>query len=127
MTWGLGRHAYYLTPTDKIHASRFSDVGQAFCIFSLSFCKLAVAAAFSRLVEGTGRKWAQIYLWFSAGLAFLVNFLAVVFLFAQCSPLAKNFNTKLAGHCWNPQIFDRMVLAQGSACSPFPPLSLGKH
>ena len=125
VSWGLGRHAYYLDAAQKVHSSRFSAVGQAFCITSLSFAKLAVAWNFQRLVEGTGKRWAQFYLWISAGAAFIVNLITVIFLFAQCSPVGKNYNKNLPGHCWNPQIESKTVLAQGSMFHP-PTTSLEK-
>lgn len=113
---GLGHHTFYLTPNQRVTSSRLSDVGQVFCIMSLTMTKVSVAILFARVTNGTNlpRKWlAAVYLWVNAGAAFIVNILTIAIMFGQCTPVEKNFNPKVAGHCWNIKIFLRFVLAQG--------------
>lgn len=114
---GLGRHTLTLTPSQRITSSRLSDVGQVFCIMSLTMTKISVAILFQRVTKGTNlrRKWlATLYLWTNAGTAFIVNILTIAIMFGQCRPVEKDFNPKVAGHCWDIRIFLRFVLAQGS-------------
>ena len=116
---GLGRHTFYLTPSQRFTSSRFSGVGQVFCIMSLTMTKISVAILFGRVTNGTNisRKWlTSVYLWVNAGAAFIVNILTIAIQFAQCKPVNKNFNSKLPGHCWDFQIFFKFILAQGSMC-----------
>ena len=81
---------------------------------SLSFCKFTIVMTFLRAIDGTGKRLAGIFLWFNGIAAFVVNTVTVGIMLGTCTPVEKNYNPKIHGTCFSPQVFARVVLAQGS-------------
>ena len=112
---GLGHHAWQLSPSQRTAALRLNAVGQSFCIMSLTFCKFTVVLTFQRAIEGAGRRFAIVYLWCNGVAAFVINIVTVAVMFADCTPMEKNYNQRLPGTCLSPKILAHISLAQGCA------------
>ncbi|MCJ1303484.1 hypothetical protein MMC08_006294 [Hypocenomyce scalaris] len=90
---GMGRHAYYLNPEQRVRATKINFILNPFGIMAYSLPNISVAIFINRILSLRGwRKWG-IY-----GIAIAQSFIAgisCILLFAQCSP---------AKFLWDPTI-----------------------
>ena len=80
---------------------------------ALALAKLTVVLTFQRTIEGAGRRFANMYLWFNAIAAIVTSLATIIILYGSCTPVEKNYNPEIPGSCWSSNILDRVNLAQG--------------
>jgi hypothetical protein len=68
-------------------------LANAACMMS----KTAVVMSFLRLVQG----WPRYCLWFIAASMNLITLVTIILLFAQCTPVEKNWDHSVPGSCWD--------------------------
>ncbi len=114
---GLGRHSFYLTPRQRMQASMYSVISQAFCIMALGFAKVSICISLLRIIRGAKASWTRYALWGTVVLQFVVNTVVMICLLVQCQPTQKIWNQKSPGHCWNPIVLVRLTQLQGGESS----------
>jgi hypothetical protein len=83
-----------------------------FSILAITFGKMAVIQFILQL-EGTNRKGRRI-LYFCAASNYLVSFIFIPLLWAQCNPVNKIWNPNVAGTCNGKKTYTAYAYFQGS-------------
>jgi hypothetical protein len=84
----------------------------SFSVLAIAFGKMAVIQFILQL-EGTNRNGKRI-LYFCAACNFLVSFLFIPLLWAQCKPVTKIWNPSIAGACDGKERYTTFAYFQGS-------------
>ncbi|KAH8750714.1 hypothetical protein F5882DRAFT_310137, partial [Hyaloscypha sp. PMI_1271] len=101
--YGLGRHFFYLSPTQRILAIKFNFLGQAFGIMGPAFGRMASCLLMLKLF-GTKQRLRQL-LWFIFWESLVVNAITLILVFVQCKDVQSLWDP--AGHppvCWSPKV-----------------------
>ncbi|KAI1176642.1 hypothetical protein F4777DRAFT_597225 [Nemania sp. FL0916] len=108
---GGTRHAIYLDSQHIIFATKVIYITQAFGLVGLFTGKMAAGILIIRLL-GTSSRWIKPFLWALLGLNAVVTILAVIFIFAQCSPPAALWNPSLRpeAHCWDRSVQPKFII-----------------
>ncbi|TGO43733.1 hypothetical protein BCON_0974g00020 [Botryotinia convoluta] len=114
---GIGRHSFYLTPKQKLLASKYSVISQAFCIMALCVAKISICISLLRILQGSRAPWTRGTLWGTVVLQFVVNTGVMMCLLLQCRPTQKIWNQALHGSCWNPIVFVKLAQLQGGVAA----------
>lgn len=96
---GIGANFYPATPTSHPdpQSQLYQLVFTTFSILAIAFGKMAVIQFILQL-EGTKRNGKRI-LYFCAASNYIVSFLFIPLLWAQCNPVNKIWNPNIAGTC----------------------------
>ena len=114
--YGAGNHAADLTPGDLVQAVKWNWMGQLVTIITIGFAKIAVIAMILRIQGPTQRKysWVLHFIWVTN---MAVNVTEVVLILYQCTPIAKLWNTHMAGVCPGRLRSARVGFFQGGTSS----------
>ena len=115
MTYGVGRHVYYLGHEQSIKAMRFDWLSQAFVIPALTVGKISVAFFILRL---SITKWHHWFLQTVNVTLLIINIPLMILTYAQCKPAALLWNPSLHGYCWDPIHQGTLALFQGCKARP---------
>ena len=110
MTYGIGRHVYYLDPDSAVYATKLDWLCQAFVISALTIGKISVAFFILRL---SNTKWHFYFLHTINVTLLLINIPLIIWTYAQCKPSALLWNPDLSGHCQDPKMQGSFALFQG--------------
>lgn len=109
--YGVGRHIYYLKPSDSVMALKLNTIAQPLNILGLFFVKASIVALLIRLKLATK---FLIILYSTIVLQLSITIVGVTIAFAQCRPFAKNWLVDLPGSCWPRDAFqDAAYILQG--------------
>ena len=113
---GLGRHMYYLQPSEiRIYrAVGWADWVQTF--LTLMFTKISICLFLMRIVES---KKFRIFLWSVIGSLVLFTAVCSIIFLAVCRPLRAYWDTDIQGVCLSETQVRNMVIAQGGRFSIF--------
>ena len=93
------RHIFYLKPSQLVSVTRPNWIGLALTVMALATSKVSVAILIGRIMAPS--RWRKVVLYFLSITSMLVGVLAVIIIFAQCSPVQALWDPKI-GKCWNP-------------------------
>ncbi len=113
---GGTRHLYYLSAPTIESALRINWISQTFCVLGLAFGKVSVGFLIMRI--GVPNVRTRYLLYFFMISQFIMFSLAIVFVWAQCTPVTKLWQVEASGKCWNPQILTDWTIICSSR-SPF--------
>ncbi|PVH70987.1 hypothetical protein DL98DRAFT_370597, partial [Cadophora sp. DSE1049] len=101
--YGLGRHFFYLSPYQRVHAIEFNFLGQAFGIMGPAFGRMASCLLMLKLF-GTNKIRRRL-LWFIFWESLVVNSITLILVFVQCKDVRTLWDK--GGHpsaCWSPSV-----------------------
>jgi hypothetical protein len=84
--YGLGRHSFYLSPSQAVNQQYYSLLAQVFCVHALTFAKISISVSYMRVIRGSGHRLHQISLWTISVLVFIVNTLVIITFYVACTP-----------------------------------------
>ena len=121
VSWGIGRHIYYLTPEETVNAIKFEFIAQVRCTNSLTrYLSLTirysqtpgiVAPTLARIsfaiyllkFVGTS-KFRRWILWSVVWSQAIVNIIQLILIFAQCEHFAALWDPSVGGKCWSRKV-----------------------
>ena len=111
---GIGAHFYPATPSSNTdpQSQLYQLVFTTFSILAIAFGKMAVIQFIVQL-EGTKRNGKRI-LYFCAASNYIVSFIFIPLLWAQCNPVSKIWNPSIAGACYSTERYTTFAYFQGS-------------
>ena len=98
---GGTRHVYYLALPTIESALKINWISQTFCVLGLAFGKISVGLLIMRI--GVPNIRTRYLLYFFMISQFILFSLAIVFVYAQCTPVTKIWDVASPGKCWDPQ------------------------
>ena len=110
MSYGVGRHVYYLEHHQAVLATKFNWLCQAFVITSLNIGKISVAFFILRL---SNTKWHSYFLHTINVIVILINIPVIIWTYAQCKPSALLWDPTLHGHCQDPKMQGSFAIFSG--------------
>lgn len=120
MSWGLGRHALYLSQEQRMHAIRYEYLAASWAVIAPAFGRISFAV-FLLVFLGLLTTVRRIVLWTLIVLQVVANVLAIIVMYAQCSPVSRIWDPTKPGSCWNPKIQSDIGFFQGGALHQVPP------
>ncbi|EUC34864.1 hypothetical protein COCCADRAFT_25096 [Bipolaris zeicola 26-R-13] len=98
MAWsGIGQYDATLTESQYMNSLRWFYVFQEPWCFTLVTIKCSIGFALIRIASG--KKWIEYVIYISMLLCFIVMGGTGIYLFFQCMPVQKNWDTKVEGYC----------------------------
>ncbi|WKT50522.1 hypothetical protein QSH57_015470 [Fusarium oxysporum f. sp. vasinfectum] len=113
---GFGRHFFYLTPSERVDATRMEYIHQPFGIASSTFGRVSFMVLLYKLsITAQRRQWFLIFMMIQTT---SINIITCVTIFTQC----RNVNTiwdpaGVPGKCWSPSAQEYIGYFQGSCNS----------
>lgn len=95
---GLGLSQSDLTPRDISSALLFGWINQVLALVAIGLSKIAIVAFLLR-IEGVHTPTRTFALWFLAGSNLVLNCIAAILAFVQCSPIKKLWDQGTSGEC----------------------------
>ncbi|KNG82020.1 hypothetical protein ANOM_010257 [Aspergillus nomiae NRRL 13137] len=96
--YGVGTPSATLTYNDDRNALLFGWTSQAVSLIAIGLGKVALVVFIEHLQEYE-TKSKRAFLWFIAGSNFIVNVIAAILVFLQCSPAKKLWDEQIPGRC----------------------------
>lgn len=111
---GVGAHFSPVTPSASPdpQSQIYQLIFTTFSVLAIAFGKMAVIQFILQL-EGTNRNGKRI-LYFCAASNYLVSFLFIPLLWAQCSPVNKIWNPSVPGTCSGAKTYTAFAYFQGT-------------
>ena len=97
------RHVYYLTDEQIIEALKINFILRVPVYLSYASVKASIGAFILRIVRKR-RRWQELVIWTTVILTALVNIVACIMLFLQCTPVEVVWNPWAPGTCWDKRI-----------------------
>lgn len=110
MTYGIGRHVYYLRHDSAVFATKLDWLCQAFVIPAVTIGKISVAFFILRL---STTKWHFYFLHTINVTLLLINVPLIIWTYAQCRPTALLWDPTLEGQCQDPKMQGNYAIFQG--------------
>ncbi|KAL8673341.1 MAG: hypothetical protein Q9168_002220 [Polycauliona sp. 1 TL-2023] len=110
MTYGIGRHVYYLKQDDAVLATKLDWLCQAFVITAVTIGKVSVAFFILRL---SNTKWHFYFLHTINATLALINIPLIIWTYAQCRPSALLWDPNSPGTCQDPKKQGSFAIFQG--------------
>ncbi|KAK4443032.1 hypothetical protein QBC34DRAFT_214792 [Podospora aff. communis PSN243] len=98
VSYGNGRHMYYLPDASIPQASKWSRATTPPNLAACALARISLCIFFLRIVER--RRGYTIFFWTLIVLNILVNTMSIVRLLASCRPLERLWNHSVPGECW---------------------------
>lgn len=96
---GLGRHVSNLSPGTIREFALLATVASTINIMATALARIGFAVSLLRIAEG----WPRLFTWLVIFASNIVSGLSGLFLWVQCTPIRKNWDTLDFGYCWAPQ------------------------
>lgn len=96
--YGLGTPSATLTNNNDKDALLFGWINQFLALIAIGLGKVALVAFIDHLQKHEA-KAKRAFLWFIAGSNFIVNMIAAILVFVQCSPAKKLWDERIPGRC----------------------------
>ncbi|OGM39521.1 hypothetical protein ABOM_011943 [Aspergillus bombycis] len=96
--YGIGTPSATLTNSDDKNALLFGWTSQFLSLIGIGLGKVALVAFIEHL-QKYERKSKRAFLWFIAGSNLIVNVVAAILVFLQCSPAKKLWDEQIPGRC----------------------------
>jgi len=97
VSWGYGRHIFYLTQEEALNALKYTVIAEPINIFAVGLQKVSIAVALLRLNLGASYR---AIVW----IAIIPNVIIVVFtliiIFSRCRPIDLMWDISASGTCW---------------------------
>lgn len=107
VSYGLGRHNFYISPADQEIAARLLFIGQPPWAWSVALVKMSMAFMFLRFKRTT--RW-KIFLYAMIGLQVVVAICINCAQFLMCRPLAGQWNPHTPNiKLWPPKVIEASV------------------
>ncbi|KAL2013973.1 hypothetical protein VTN00DRAFT_1498 [Thermoascus crustaceus] len=116
VSWGLGRHAFYLSQEQRMHAVRYEYLAASWAVVAPAFGRISFAV-FLLVFLGLLTTVRRIVLWSLIVLQVVANVLAIIVMYAQCSPVSRIWDPTKPGSCWSPKIQSDIGFLQGTVNS----------
>ena len=109
--FGFGRHLIYLAPSNVVQAAKWDWIVQIPWVFLTTCTRLSISVFLYRLFAT--KESSRRVLYVIIALTVTSNVALIVTVLSQCSPLQKNWDRAIPGHCWNPTKTIDVSLFQG--------------
>ncbi|KAE8319887.1 hypothetical protein BDV41DRAFT_570805 [Aspergillus transmontanensis] len=96
--YGLGTPSATLTNKNDKDALLFGWTNQFLALIAIGLGKVALVAFIDHLQKHEAKS-KRAFLWFIAGSNFIVNMIAAILVFVQCSPAKKLWDERIPGRC----------------------------
>jgi hypothetical protein len=120
--YGIGRHVYYLTPTQLTKTLYYSAIMQPITIIAYCLPKLAVVVLITRLAGPSVWKRGVYFLYGVIAVLFITSALCFIYLFAQCDPPNHFWHPLEPAHCSSPHVLEYITYVGGCTYQVFPSL-----
>ncbi|KAL1873554.1 hypothetical protein Daus18300_003919 [Diaporthe australafricana] len=97
---GIGRHITNLSPGQIREFALLATVSSTLAIMVTALARVGFAVSLLRVAEG----WPRRFTWAVIFASNIVSGLAGLFLWVQCTPIRKNWDSLDFGYCWAPQV-----------------------
>ncbi|KAG8163559.1 hypothetical protein KVR01_006856 [Diaporthe batatas] len=97
---GLGRHVTNLTPQTIREFALLATIASTINIAVTAVARIGFAVSLLRIADG----WPRLFTWFVIFASNIVSGLSGLFLWVQCTPIRKNWDTLPYGYCWSPRV-----------------------
>jgi len=94
---GFGKYPMYINPLVFPMMGLYANLGQMFGILAVLWSKTSFAITLLRLTEGK----TKFFIWFVIVSMNVSLGLLALFTWVQCTPVAKSWNKRLDGTCWD--------------------------
>ncbi|QSZ29483.1 hypothetical protein DSL72_003997 [Monilinia vaccinii-corymbosi] len=110
--WKLGgfRHLYYLLPEQEIQVAKIHYIILVNVIFAYINGKAAVGFLVLRIMSGDSTAWRRWLVYGTMGLTALINILACIITYVQCSPPRALWDTSIPHTCWDARYQIRFAM-----------------
>lgn len=109
--FGLGKHTKDIDRNNFVSMYKFMFMSELFTLVAIPLSKTSFALTLLRLVTQT---WHKVFIWFILITMNIAMWLCAILLFVQCKPIAKNWDRKMEGSCWDGAVQDRYSIFAGS-------------
>lgn len=113
VSYGNGRHIYYLSNEDVLNALYYSVIVQPIGIAAYCLPKLSVVILIVSLVGTQERKRSIWFLYSVIAILFITSALASILLFAQCTPPNHLWHPFSVAECWPAYVEDNVTYVGG--------------
>ena len=104
---------------------KYLFIGEFFSLIAIPTSKTSFAVTLLRL---STRGWQKWLLYFIIASMNIVMWLCGILLFAQCSPIEKNWNKDMPGSCWKSKVQDNYsIFAGGRFLTFYKSFSIALH
>lgn len=93
------RHVWYLSDDTIVEALKINFILRLMVYLSYASGKASIGAFILRLIRKR-HKWQEWVVWAVIVITAVVNIVACILLFAQCSPVQVVWDPRLPGECW---------------------------
>ncbi|WEW60816.1 hypothetical protein PRK78_006304 [Emydomyces testavorans] len=102
ITYGTGRHMFYLNDNQRMHANKFNWLSHGFHVMSTNWGKVSIMLLLLRIVDKAKRQAPYFY----AGMILLttVSVVCVYTIYGQCTPTIALWDPTVKGKCWPPSV-----------------------
>ena len=113
--YGLGRHKYYLSNYDYKEFLKYDYLDWLQAFITLAISKISICLLLLRLSRFSKLKKV---LYMLIGFIIATHLPLLILIIVQCSPIEKEWNTVLVGHCFSKEMIARILIAQGCTLHP---------
>ncbi len=107
---GLGRHEYYLTPTQRRHFQKFSWVDWMQTFLTLMLTKISICLFLLRIMV---ERWLRRPVYALIGILIVFHMTCVFLFLGVCRPLRSYWELGVDGVCLGKGQVERLIIAQG--------------
>ena len=118
VSYGYGRHEYYLSPHQRIESTKFNIIATVAVIIGPCLAKISICLFLLRLLGDAvarKRKWFLYTLMVTLSVG---NILDIISLLVQCRPTRKLWDRQTQGNCWDPSVQQGFAYMQGGESRP---------
>ncbi|RMZ88128.1 hypothetical protein DV736_g4652, partial [Chaetothyriales sp. CBS 134916] len=109
---GLGRHFIYTEMPHAVFGIMLLRITEFMLIISTVFVKISISLFLMKLFIRS-KPW-KIFLWNFIAFNTITSLLDAAFIFPQCTPVQRNWNKSVEGHCWSDAAINGIGIMQGS-------------
>lgn len=97
------RHVWYLSDDNIVEALKINFICRVIVYLSYASGKASIGAFILRLIRKR-HKWQEWVVWTVIVITAVVNIVACILLFLQCSPVQVCWDPRIPGECWDIKI-----------------------
>jgi len=113
VSFGYGRHEYYLTPKQQIESTKYNILATVAVVLGPCLAKISICLFLLRLLGDAVAKKRKFFLYVLMLVLFVYNVVDIITILVQCRPTSKIWNRKAQGSCWDPNVQDGFAYMQG--------------
>jgi hypothetical protein len=110
VAYGEGRHMYYLSDSDLMNASKWSQLSIIPNLFSSTISRVSLCLFIMRIVDRI--LMYRIFLWTIIVITSLSNLASIIWLLGECQPITLLWDRNAKGQCWDIAVEGSVVVSK---------------